>query len=610
VSIDWGERVAWRHRSPQFDRLFAHGDFRKSVVMELQPTEDGWGRPASAGGREAWLSLPPHPNLLEAIEPWGDDRLLLRYAALDWNYNLDTASTATLATWGTQLVAVYSFLLAEVDERQLFHFANPFVEVDIGGHLRVGFRPANRRWADDGEARLIQTIGMVLLDLIGGRHPALSAIATRYIEPSAKRRSKGLQKLDIELRTAGAASDAIRSDDVFKSWRYVEEGCGWLELGDDVRAGACFRYAHARMAYKSITEWGIERAAALAAEKPGVAPEPHPRAVESTRGVASGVLIMRALTWPEAEDEGLRLESQRAFGEALGVYRRCKPGANAAALHAARARCHLRLRELGEALDYAQRAFQVRPQDVATCELLAEVLLQRRSFDQALNAVAQLLALDPQRGRAHYLRGKALFGLGRMIEAHDCFARASALDPKLLEAQLLRREVERVTGNVRQTVGKQHAPTFDIPEQLAELRETLISGDTNAAITALRDDRYARDADAQLLLARFLTFDARHHEAITVYDQLAATSHATAALVGKATALFELGRTGDALSIVEQLRDDADAAELQARALEHLGRVNEAAEAYRRFIALASSGSDLRVRAAQLALDELAKRVR
>jgi tetratricopeptide (TPR) repeat protein len=128
----------------------------------------------------------------------------------------------------------------------------------------------------------------------------------------------------------------------------------------------------------------------------------------------------------------------------------------------------------------------------------------------------------------------------------------------------------------------------------------LIGGDTAAAIVALGDARYATDADAQLLLARLLVFDRRFDAAFDVCDRLVATSHRVPALVGKATALLELGKPGDALDIFAQLPDDADAAEGAARALEMLGRVDEAAQAYRRFIALASSGSELRVRAAEL----------
>jgi tetratricopeptide (TPR) repeat protein len=398
---------------------------------------------------------------------------------------------------------------------------------------------------------------------------------------------------------AGASHPTVRTGEVLQSWRWIEEGMGWLELHDYARAQGCFRHAKPIADYEAIRSWGLETSAAQLVK------DPKPTPIERDPTIQSGTIVARSLSWAEAEDEGLRRESKGAFADAVHLYHSCDPGPHVGALNAALARCYLQLGQLGHALECVQKASL----DVETFEIFINVLLRRRSFDEALKIAEQLVNLDPGRGRSEYLRGKALFALGRMIDARDAFARASSLDPKLLEAQLLRREVERVTGNVRQTVGKQHAPTFNIPEQLAELRDVLISGDTAASITALRDDRYARDADAQLLLARLLAFDKRFDEAIAVYDQVEATSHRTAALVGKASALLELGRAGDALAIVEQL-DDADAAELQARALETLGRLDEAAAAYRRFIALASSGSNLRVRAAQLALEDLATRRR
>lgn len=313
------------------------------------------------------------------------------------------------------------------------------------------------------------------------------------------------------------------------------------------------------------------------------------------------------MAWSDAEGAALAYEDMGEFRGALDLYRtvRLDPRTNLP-LFAARARCHLHLRETGEAIDYAQRALAIHAAHVGALDTLVAAMLAKHWHDEALRNADRLVELTPDSARAHYLRGKALFVNGRLPEARDAFEHATKLDPKLLEAQLLRREVERVTGNVRQSVGAQHAPTFDLPEHLAELRDVLVSGNTASAIDALRDPRYAQDADAQLLLARFLAFDRRHEEALAVYDGLAATSHRTAALVGKGLALLELDRLGDALSILEQLPDDADAAEGAARALEALGRIDEAAEAYRRFIALASSGSDLRVRAAQLWLADRA----
>jgi tetratricopeptide (TPR) repeat protein len=600
VSVNWGELVAWKHRSDRFGRLLVHGEFRKSVVMELEPTSGDWG-----GGRELWLTLPRHPNIFEALDASGERGVLLRYAAIDWIYDLDQAPQEVIATWGVQLVAVYSFLLENCAEH-IGLFTQPFVEVDIGGHIRVGFLPLEHpRWSRaqraGPEAEVMHTIGTLLMDLSGrSPHEAVARIARRCIKSQYK---SGAQ-LESELRMAGASHAAIRSDFVLQSWRLAEEGLGWLQVDEPGHAQMCFRRANADLAYQAITSWGLEQASVLLGK------DPPNDFVSSDPTIKTGTIVTRAWSWAEAEDEGLRHESKRDFAAALHVYNQCNPGSHDGAMNTARARCYLQLGQLAHALECAQLAFLRHATDVETCELYISTLLKRRSFDEALSIADYHVGLDPSRGRAHYLRGKALFALGRMVDARDAFARATVLDPKLIEAQLLRREVERVTGNVRQTVGTQHAPSFDIPEQLADLRDVLISGDTNAAITALRDDRYARDADAQLLLARLLAFDKRLDEAIVVYDQLAATSHRSAALVGKANALLELGRAGDALSIVEQLPDDADAAEVQARALEALQRVEEAAEAYRRFIALASSGSDLRVRAAQLALDDLAQRRR
>ncbi|HEY5951877.1 MAG TPA: tetratricopeptide repeat protein, partial [Kofleriaceae bacterium] len=407
----------------------------------------------------------------------------------------------------------------------------------------------------------------------------------------------------------------LRVDHELTAWRLFEEGVGWLELGHPHTALSRFEEA---LCYDALAVAHEGKVFALA--ELGAIPEPSAarrdiapdmdshrsqlqRPSNPIRATKAGVIAKSE----DLEREALQLEAQRAFAAALNMYRGIV-GGNATTF-TGRARCHLALGEHGEAIDYAQRALAIDNAHAEALSILTTAMLRRGWLEEALRNAERLVALEAS-GRAHYLRGKALFSLGRMVDARDAFEQAGKLDPQLLEAQLLRREVERVTGNVRQSVGKQHAPTFDIPDQLAELRDVLVSGDTNAAVTALRDDRYARDADAQLLLARFLAFDNRLDEAIAVYDQLAATSHRIAALVGKATALLELGRPGDALSIFEQLPDEPDAAEGQARALEALGRIDEAAEAYRRFIALATSGAGLRVRAAELALDNIAARRR
>jgi Flp pilus assembly protein TadD len=106
----------------------------------------------------------------------------------------------------------------------------------------------------------------------------------------------------------------------------------------------------------------------------------------------------------------------------------------------------------------------------------------------------------------------------------------------------------------------------------------------------------------QLVLARLVDFAGDEERACLIYDRAATSqSHCYAALLGKASLLVEQ-RTESALAIFEDLcaqaPTDPDPCEGRARALEKLGRLGEAAAEFRRFISLATSRSDIRVRAA------------
>jgi Flp pilus assembly protein TadD len=78
--------------------------------------------------------------------------------------------------------------------------------------------------------------------------------------------------------------------------------------------------------------------------------------------------------------------------------------------------------------------------------------------------------------------------------------------------------------------------------------------------------------------------------------------------VGKATVLLEQGQHESALAMFDALlaedARDLEACEGRARTLDKLGRVGEAAAAFRRFVSLADAGAKLRVRVAQLWLDQ------
>ena len=609
--MEWTERVAWEHRSEDFTRLI---EYDRRVVMVFEPHNSG----PPEGWQEAWRHLPAHPNLLEVAATYESHAQLLRYAALDWQHDTATGSRAAKTAWALQIASAFLHVMQHVSKHQRGYFLDPFVGFDIGAHARVGFRPPPRalthsRWrfrrttsAVADEVDLVAAAGRLLGSVLGpGSH--LETVIGRCTTDDPRRRLPGLRELVAELGGEEARARSTRSDEVLLTWQACEEGMGWLAVGNVANARRSFRKALDRDAYRDIWTWGLAHTSRwLGTEPPVRWREAHvlPVAPGTARGPGRAPPRIR---WQDAEQRGVQLEHERAFADALGVYRQALPDPKIdVARFTAMARCFMQLDQHGSAIDCAESALALDPDHLPALALLISAMLAKYQHEEALRNADRLVELTPDSARAHYLRGKALFVNGRLPEARDAFEHATKLDPKLLEAQLLRREVERVTGNVRQSVGAQHAPTFDLPEHLAELRDVLVSGNTASAIDALRDPRYAQDADAQLLLARFLAFDRRHEEALAVYDGLAATSHRTAALVGKGLALLELDRLGDALSILEQLPDDADAAEGAARALEALGRIDEAAEAYRRFIALASSGSDLRVRAAQLWLADRA----
>jgi tetratricopeptide (TPR) repeat protein len=254
-----------------------------------------------------------------------------------------------------------------------------------------------------------------------------------------------------------------------------------------------------------------------------------------------------------------------------------------------------------------EHALACAPDHVEAHELRGTALLGCRRFSEALAAADAWITLAPGDGRAHHARGKALIGLGRPVDARAAFERASALSPQRLEAMLLRREVDRMTGTARVAVGSALPLTLDIPAHLGELRDALAGGRTVDAIALLQRPEYSRDAVAQRLLGELLAHDARFADALSAFDAalvLDDTIHqAPAARLGKASALLGLGRANDALALFDGVI--ADHSELheafagRARALVALGRTAEAETALQRYVALTGRLSELRVRMAR-----------
>ena len=268
------------------------------------------------------------------------------------------------------------------------------------------------------------------------------------------------------------------------------------------------------------------------------------------------------------------------------------------------ARCYLRLGDTGPAIDYAQRTLAVDRSVVQAHQILIQAYLQRQQPADALRCVDALAALTGNDAPTIYQRGRCLFALGRLVEAREAFERATALQPSMIEAMLLRREVERSLKGVRDAVGDQPAQSTPVPHHLSELHAALANGGAREAIEALTRPEYAADRAAQLLLGGCLLFEKRADEALAVYVRVAAEpgEHRHAAVVGTAYALLELDRADEAAPLFERATaeepNDLDAWTGQARALEALGRAADAAIAQRRALAIAEARSQVRSLAA------------
>nr|MBA3499747.1 tetratricopeptide repeat protein [Deltaproteobacteria bacterium] len=321
-------------------------------------------------------------------------------------------------------------------------------------------------------------------------------------------------------------------------------------------------------------------------------------------------LAAMPVAWSAAAPDILRLEARGDLADALALFDKIAvDSANRWDIHGTRARIHLALGQTGPAIEYARRAVSADPSRTEPHNILVKALLSRGNHEEALVEIDGLLSRAPDDAAQHYVRGKVLLALSRLPEAREAFDLACTLSPVMIEAMLLRREVDRCMGNSRRQVGEQGPITFDIPASLSELRDDLINGRTNDVIAGLSQARYADDPDAQLVLARMLVVDRQLERAIEIYDRIAqlADPHRHTALVGKASAFLDSGKLESALALFELLcnekPNDGDASEGRARALEQAGRTGEAAAEYRRFVALATSRSDVRVRAAQLWLE-------
>ena len=577
----------WQQRSPAFGALCEYDDGRPVVAAPYLPEgdSDAWRRL-----REVWLELSPHPHVLDALDASGD-ALLLRYAALDWN-DAGEHAPAAIAAWGAQVTDAVATIVAEVPAADARQFLRPVVRVDLLGAARVAFLPAAASDAHD-ERAFVHAIVQALQGLYPGweRVPALRKVFA----------CRSLRKLAHACSQVGGTG-APRAGEQLASWSLAEEGLGWLALGRATRAFDRFDEAleldpALRVAelgrLRAIANLGIVSGTVLATTprlaphgEPGLPRLPHRYVLRMDPGPWTPAVEPprpTPLRWSDAEPAGRAFEDQRAYVQALDVYRRARsdgssPGADDAAVRAAIARCHLALGAGGLAVDHARRALAIQPRDVEALSILTRAQLLLHRYGDALACATQWLEHAPTDAPAHYAHGRALLGLSRFLEARDAFARACQLRPSMLEAMLLRREADRIAARLRAHVGIQPVLELDLPEHLAVLRDPLARGRVDEMIAILARAEYDGDAAAKLVHAQCLAFARRFGDALAVFDLVSALTpaHDREVALGKAHALLALDRPEEALALFDPLvasaPDDLDAIEGRVQALQKLGR--------------------------------------
>jgi hypothetical protein len=154
--------------------------------------------------------------------------------------------------------------------------------------------------------------------------------------------------------------------------------------------------------------------------------------------------------------------------------------------------------------------------------------------------------------------------LKRFVEAREAFDRACTLEPKRVEAMLLRHEADRMVRRIAGVVGVARPMHLDLPEHLASLRDPLAAGRVDEVIPILEA---MPDDDAQLVLAECFAYVQRYEEALVTYRRVGRRARATEGIV---RALLFLDRAGEAEAELAFLDDSREANELRALVRERL----------------------------------------
>lgn len=254
----------WQHHSPEFVDLREYDDGRPIVVMELVPPDADVLRDAWNALTRLWLELPPHANILDAVERSGRLGLFVRFAAIAWRREPllledETRTTRAAAALGLQLCYAMSFLEAEVDAAERGWFTCPMAKVDIEGQVRLAFLPVAHRhphggrfvapevrehWPRCEEPGLVYLIGIALDELTEAwpeddapappRSP-ITPIIDRCLEPSTTKRYETIADVRRALRAVSGVKHALRQKSDLDEWRQFEEAIGRRVIRKPVR---------------------------------------------------------------------------------------------------------------------------------------------------------------------------------------------------------------------------------------------------------------------------------------------------------------------------------------------------------------------------------------
>ena len=615
-----GEDDAWMGspsaRDSRFEQLRVLRDRGKHIVAFEFVVQTRPPRELSV----LWQSLPPFPYLFECVTEW--EHLLLRFAAINWaapRIELRTPEDVSCAaTAGVALCRAFELIQICVTAQALPWFTCPFVKVDLEGRPRAGFlaprdSPENLQRLppevamDAGatnERSLVYAVGQLVLDLVvlptDGVTTPLGDVIARAMRRDPQRRYSTLAGLRSAFVAAGGRRNTRDSVTGAGAWDDVECGIGFLLAERWTLARGSFARAlvHAPLDARARRGWAIsslERDGEEVTDLLGVMASIHR---ETTDWLDKAVRGPATRSWADIEPLAKKLEADHDPRAALSLYRSVKPEPTNG-VYLGLARTSLALGDTGYAIDYARRARLYDPSSRETFRIEATALLRRRQHPEALACTGAWAAVAPDDGPLHYVRGKALLGLSRLPEARDAFDRASVLEPTMIEAMLLRREVDRHMKRQRSVVGAQAQAALVFPPELAGFRDAMVSGHVVEAIALLRTARYADDALAQILLAQLLAFDGEHAEALAIFLRYVDGEQRRSALVGAAECCLALGHSEEALAAANRLdpRKEVVAIELRARAFAQLGRDAEAEAELQRYVA--ANRGDVRVRNAR-----------